>query len=328
MLVPYLLVLPVNLHWLAPAENVVAVSTVYPVIVLLVCLSVLAQLMPASASDMRSEYFRAAKLLHSGHGLQARAVLLQLAQNPAANPQILCLLADTYLAEEEQMTGKDRAMIAGLMKRTVAIDPDWGNAYKISAQMENTRENYQEAVNLATKALTVKKPDLRAYYHRSIAYQALGKLDLALADMNDCIEKHDHSSDMWIMKASILEQMKRPDDALVAYRNALKEHFRDWTVFRIVAIYEKQAQYEKAIAEIDALVKTNAKDPEAYQIRGRLQARAKHMDAAIADYGKAIALEPNPRFYRERSQLLKSMGRNAAAEADMKKATSTDSFTY
>ncbi|MFX7094798.1 tetratricopeptide repeat protein, partial [Acinetobacter baumannii] len=74
--------------------------------------------------------------------------------------------------------------------------------------------------------------------------------------------------------------MKRPDDALVAYRNALKEHFRDWTVFRIVAIYEKQAQYEKAIAEIDALVKTNAKDPEAYQIRGRLQARAKHMDAA------------------------------------------------
>jgi tetratricopeptide (TPR) repeat protein len=76
------------------------------------------------------------------------------------------------------------------------------------------------------------------------------------------------------------------------------------------------------------VIRVNAKDPEAFQVRARLEGKAKLYKEAISDYTQAIAIEPNARFFRERAALYKVTGQKTAAEDDLKKAAKFDSVLF
>ncbi len=101
---------------------------------------------------------------------------------------------------------------------------------------------------------------------------------------------------MFILKGSVLTSLERHALAIAAYQIALKKHFSDWTIYRIVECMEHERQYDEAIKQVTELIKLNSADPEARQVRGKLNAKAKHFQAAIDDYSEAIKLEPLPLF--------------------------------
>ncbi len=270
------------------------------------------------------EFKRAQRLFSHKHGLQARTILLQLADRRDANPEILCLLADTYLAEGNDVSDNALSTCEKLARRALKLDNQWGNAHKILSQVSNARGKFDLAVAQATTALSVKKPDLRALLQRSLAYQQLKKGEEALKDITTYTEIGDSSSDMFILKGSVLTSLDRSDLAIAAYQTALKKRFSDWTIYRIVECMEHQHQYEQAIKQVTVLIKLNSNDPEAMQVRGRLNAKAKHFQAAIDDYTQAIKLEPLSRFYIERAAVFKSMGNAQKAADDLTRAEKLD----
>ena len=280
------------------------------------------------ALDINSEFVKARKLYHAGHGVQAQRILLRLCSYDAATPEMLCLLADSYLADGAEITNSQLEKAQKLVDRTLRIDPGWSNAWKISAELANNAGNPNQAVAFATNGLALKKPDMSCLYQRALAYDALGKNKESLSDITAYIEKYDHSSDMWIVKANFLRKANRIDDAVAAYRNAQKETYRDWTVFQIVDCYEKSGRNIEGIKEVSGLIRVNAKDPEAFQVRARLEGKAKLYKEAISDYTQAIAIEPNARFFRERAELYKVTGQKTAAEDDLKKAAKYDSVMF
>lgn len=290
------------------------IKTLNSVIFLLITLAA-GQAASALSPQSELEFKKAQALYRQKHGLRARTILLKLADQKDASPEVLCLLADTYLAEGNDISDNGLIKCETLARRALKLDSQWGNAHKILSQVSNARGQFDLAVAQATTALSVKKPDVRAFLQRSLAYQQLKKGEAALKDITTYTEIGDSSSDMFILKGSVLASLDRYDLAIAAYQTALKKHFSDWTIYRIVECMEHQHQYDQAIKQVTVLIKLNSNDPEAMQVRGRLNAKAKHFQAAIDDYTQAIKLEPLSRFYIERAAVFKSMG-NAKKAAD------------
>lgn len=259
----------------------------------------------------------AKELFQQKKGLQSRKLLTELSAPSTATPEILCLLADSYMAEGADMTEAERNIVEDLTRRAIRLDPQWGNAYKIQAQVENDKENYRKAIEFANKALSVSKPDVRAYLQRCMSRQALGLNKEALADITYYIAHNDNSDAMWRLKASLLQALGQRKEEVEAYKMALKAHYSDYNVYQLVRVYEKDGQLEPAVIELSQLIKATGQDAEAYQKRGAIYARQKKYKEALADYTRAIQIEPNPRFYQERAEIYKSTGNHKAALADL-----------
>lgn len=283
----------------------------------------------AMSPEVSKKFKMAQRLYSQRKGLQARQILQSLSGTSTATPEILCLLADTYLAEGPDMTTAESALVESLAKRALVIDPQWGNAYKILAQVENDKGEHQKAVEYANKALAAKKPDIKAYLQRTLSYQALGKNKLALADITEYLKYTFTDPDMHLLRAGILRALKQPIEEIEEYKAALKLHYRDYTVYQLAQTYEQIGKFEPAIAELTKLIKATGQDAEAFQKRGHLYMRLKKYNEAIADYSKAISIEASPRFYKERAAIYQQMGNSRAAQADLamsKKEDLSDPF--
>jgi len=283
----------------------------------------------AMSPEVSKKFKMAQRLYSQRKGLQARQILQSLSGTSTATPEILCLLADTYLAEGPDMTTAESALAESLAKRALVIDPQWGNAYKILAQVENDKGEHQKAVEYANKALAAKKPDIKAYLQRTLSYQALGKNKLALADITEYLKYTFTDPDMHLLRAGILRALKQPIEEIEEYKAALKLHYRDYTVYQLAQTYEQIGKFEPAIAELTKLIKATGQDAEAFQKRGHLYMRLKKYNEAIADYSKAISIEASPRFYKERAAVYQQMGNTRAAQADLamsKKEDLSDPF--
>jgi tetratricopeptide (TPR) repeat protein len=284
---------------------------------------------PTAAANRDEALFKQAQqLTNQKHIAEAQNILVKLCNGPNPSVQALCLLTWTYLAEESTITDEHIAECEKLTKRAIKLDPEWGNAYKLQAQIYNLQNKHEQAIAYSNKALAVKNPDAKAYLQRCLAYEAMGKHKEALSDITIYSDKHAPEAGMFGLKGSILVSMKRYDDAVAAYRVSLKKQFQDWTIYRIVDCFEQQHQYDKAAAELTTLIKVNAVDAEAYQTRGRMQGLAKHYKAAIDDYTMAIKLEPNGRFYKERAALYKLTGKQKEAAEDLRKASIEDKSQF
>ncbi len=283
----------------------------------------------AMSPEVTKQFQQAQRLYSQRKGLQARKLLQSLSGTNTATPEILCLLADTYLAEGPDITNDQTKTVETLAKRALVIDPQWGNAYKILAQVANDRGEHQKAVEFANKALATKKPDIKAYLQRTLAYQAMGQNKLALADITEYLTYTATDPDMHVLRAGILRALKQPLEEIEEYKAALKLHYRDYTVYQLVQTYEQVGKFEPAIAELTKLIKATGQDAEAFQKRGHIYSRIKKYNEAIADYSKAISIEASPRFYKERAAIYQQMGNTRAAQADLamsKKEDLSDPF--
>ena len=285
-------------------------------------------LLPTIAANQNELFQQARRLTHRKHIAEAQQILIKLCSSSNASVEALCLLAFTYLTEEKTITDEHLIECEKLAKRAIKLDPEWGNAHKILAQVSNLQDKPNLAITQSNKALSVKKPDIKAYLQRCLAYEAIGKHKEALSDITIYTEKHDSSADMFNLKGSVLVSMKRYDEAIAAYRMSLKKRFNDWTIYRIVDCFEQQHQYDKAAEELTKLIKVNAADAEAYQTRGRMLGLAKHYKTAIDDYTMAIKLEPTGRFYKERAALYKLTGKQKEAAEDLRKASIEDKSQF
>ena len=85
--------------------------------------------------------------------------------------------------------------------------------------------------------------------------------------------------------------------------------------------YDKKGLYDRAIANYDKAIKLNPKHANAYNNRGRAYGEKGLHDRAIADYDKAIKLNPkHAKAYNNRGITYEVKGDKERAIADYRKA--------
>lgn len=265
--------------------------------------------------------FQKAQFLYNSKQIgKARAMLQKLNSDKRASPEVPCLLADSYLLNELDITEAELKHCDDLALQALAKNPGWGNAIKIRAQIANVRGDYKEAIAFSTAALKATVPDARAYLQRCLAYQALGQPEKAFPDIDTYCKYTHNEIDMVLLKASVQKDLKRFDDAIATYREGQKKQYRDWTVYRIVECYERMGKRKEALAEVSALTKRNPRDAEAHYKKA-LQEEALGMNSeAIKSVTDAISNEPTPLFYRMRAGLYKKSGQIDKARADFSRS--------
>ena len=111
--------------------------------------------------------------------------------------------------------------------------------YKIIADSMMIDNNYEGAIELYTKSITLNENNYQALSNRSTAYIKLGDYDSALTDSIKCIKLNPESGKMWGKTGAILCGLERYDSAYNAYVKANN--------------LEPNLKYKTMIAELFAL---------------------------------------------------------------------------
>lgn len=165
---------------------------------------------------------------------------------------------------------------------------DFQKAY--SAQ---TQGRYQDAINSYTAHLAKYPKDSTALLNRGLAYQALQKNDLAIADFNKALEIKPLDDEIFFARGDLYSQM---------------------------VIRDPKKYLPLADADLTRIIKVSPLDLRAYYSRGRAYMYAFDYAKALPDLTKCIELEPNlAKAYLLRGQVYSSLDKLEAARNDFLK---------
>lgn len=274
---------------------------------------------PSYATE-RQKFQFAQKLMYEGHFQEAYRCLLTLHKRNPKDPYILCELGNCCQQNLNDYANSV-AEAPKYFEKALKLDPECGLAYLGLARAANTRGDFKTGVEYATKAINAKQPDWYGYTERAGALSNLHRDKEALADIETYIKKkHVHDKQTLMQKATILENLKRYDLALVEYKTILKMAYEDSIVFREVACLKALNKPDQAIQSLSKLINHNKEDDSSFLARARLfESMGRHKEA-ISDYSMAIDLQPSTTALKERAAAYDKIGRKDLADKDRKEA--------
>ncbi len=272
-----------------------------------------------NTADERA-FEEALNLCHLGHYGAAKRILRGIQSRHPNDVYVLTELGNAYMNDYNDVEGGVEKA-EKCLRHAIEIDPEYGKAYSVLAECRDSLGDFAEGIKLTTKALAVKKPCPDAYLERAGAYSRMKRDKEALADIEEYIKRCIKVERKYlIQRATILENLKQYDRALVEYRKLLKEKYEDQVVYREVACLQAQHKTDEAIRTLDTLVNHNKQDDTGYLSRARLyESIGKHKEA-IVDYSRALDLQPSTNALKERATVYEKMGRKDLAEKDRKEA--------
>ena len=201
--------------------------------------------------------------------------------------------AQAFLTRAQMIGSDDPALRLQALDRAVAIDPHLVAAQRMRGYNLLIIKHYDDAAQAFGQAIVDAPDDDDAIHGRALAYQASGKLDLALADFSTLIGRH---KDNWELLNT-----------------------RCW--YRATA----GKMLQDALADCDAALKIKPDAPQALDSRGFVRLRLGQYDGAIDDYNAALRLRPlQPTSLLGRSIAERRRGEQEAAERDLAKARGID----
>ncbi len=264
-------------------------------------------------------YERAQWYKKAGHLDKASEILSQLYRKQPQNVPLLVELGETYLNDSNDMAG-GLIRAEQCFRKAIKIDPEFGKAYYMMTEWANSQSKFDLAIQMAGKALSVKKPDYQAYMERAASYSRQHKDKEALADLDKYVALHKLKRNGYERRASILENLHLFERALADYRTMQKIHYDDAAALKEASCLDKLNKNEEAMTCLTNLLKRNPEDDAGYEARGKVQVKLGRLKEAIADYTRAIQLIPSPTVYKERAAVYEKMGRKDLAEKDRHEA--------
>ncbi len=211
-----------------------------------------------------------------------------------------------------QEYARELALGSMVLERSPKNERVWikrGNTYLKLGQADKAVTDY-------TRALEINPKNPTALYLRGKASQALGRLESAAADYSLALELQPRAVALWIARGNTWSELREQTKALTDYSRAIELDPK--SVGAWIArgeTYRKLDQREKALADFTKALRGNVERPEAltsvasvaqlcvemgrpaeaaahYVRRGVLYQGLQQRDMALADFDKAIELNP------------------------------------
>jgi tetratricopeptide (TPR) repeat protein len=222
----------------------------------------------------------------------------------------------------------DYARAAECFDKAVALDPKFANAWVNRGTAYDHMDRLGEAVESYTRAIQIEPTGTEAYRNRASVYVREGKGDLALADYGEALRMAPSpavASAMLRERAGVYERVNRPDDAMADYDRAVELAPDDQAAHKARgAAYSRRGMLAQAAGDLGKVVELEP-SAENYNSRGIVYGKMHENDRAIADFTKAMEMDPGySPPYSNRGMALLTTGHNAEAAADLAKAVQLD----
>lgn len=138
----------------------------------------------------------------------------------------------------------------GAFQHVAKLRPDYGDAYTNMAIVDIQWERYADARPNLAKALELSPNNARALYYRALVERNEGKLDLAIADLEEMARQYPLSRDAHRELGFTLYQEHKYADALKQYE-ALQEIAPDDLAahYNLAILYRRMGEKDKAAKE-------------------------------------------------------------------------------
>jgi tetratricopeptide (TPR) repeat protein len=191
---------------------------------------------------------------------------------------------------------RDNGMIQEALKdysEVLRMKPNNEKAYNSRARLyfqnvTNSRDTLILALNDYNKAIELKPDESEYYINRGAVHARLGQINAGVQDMNKGLELDPQNANGYLNRS---------------------------------VLYNNQGKWQSALNDITSYLSLKPYDAQLWFQSGKLKARLVGPNESIADYNRAIQLDPRQgSFYYDRSKVYYSTGNLAQARADLSQA--------
>lgn len=215
--------------------------------------------------------------------------------------------------------------------QVIAAKPYLAQPYFFRAIAKYNLEDFQGAIDDASKALERNPFLIDAYELRAVARQNTGNAEKALDDYDKVLETLPENRVILFNKALAYEELKRYDESAATFDNLLRLHsgFDGGYVGRARLRLER-GDTVGALEDVDKALDLNRRSVNAYLIRADVAINSRRdYAAALEDMNEAIRLQPKyPGFYINRAFLRHNLDDYYGALSDYEYAIQLDPNDY
>lgn len=233
------------------------------------------------------------------------------------NASFFLTLADVHLASGKP--GKSKAAL----EKCMSLDASNKLAYEKLAELYFIAQQYKDAIKNLDEVLKLDITNPKAYFMKGMCYRDLGDTTKAVSSFQTAIEQRTDYDDAYLQLAMIFHN-RNSKTAIQYYDGAIRANPKNTDALygRGLFYQENERNFDQAVQDYTNAILINPKVANAHFALGYIHYQyLKVYDQAIIHFNDAINVSPNwPEAYFNRGLTYETQGNVAAAIADYEKA--------
>lgn len=202
----------------------------------------------------------------------------------------------------------------------INIDPKIAQAYFTRALIKQAKKEAGAIVDL-NKAIEIEPRYAEAYLTRATLYFGENNAAAAEQDLNQAVNIVENKAQINYLVAQVYARSTNVDKVIAHATTSINTTPSVAAYVLRANAYASQKQFPQAIADFDKAIEMNPKAPAIYMERGVAYANSGDFNKAIMDMDQAIKLAPNLGMaYVNRGMIQLALNKQTEAKADFKKA--------
>lgn len=208
--------------------------------------------------------------------------------------------------------------------RLIDLKPANAMAWYKRATAYFNQENFAEAIDDCSKAMSLDKNSIKAMTIRGLSKQSLGRFEDAAVDLSFAIDKQPNNPMLYVKRANCFYNLKKYADAVNDFDACIRLHQKEASVVEADVIYYRGkahyflAHYDLAILDFNQFIDQNPLHGGAIFYRGQSYSMQNRNELALRDYNRCIELNPhNADFFSDRSEIYLQMANYPLAISDL-----------
>lgn len=239
----------------------------------------------------------------------------------AADPKLL----RAYFQRSDLIAKDDPAGAERDLKTAMALAPNQASAWLALGSLYEGQDRIKDALKAYEDGARAEPGNPHPLLYSSRLRRWQGDAAGALRDADRAAKVAPDLAEPHVTRAHALAALKRPDDALAAYGEALRQDPDDVGALIGMGFQSRHAKrLDEAMTALDKAMKLAPDNADAPFERALVWAAKDDPAKALADYAASIAIRPSAAAHYNRGQLLAIGGDHKAALAEYRKAAELD----
>lgn len=178
--------------------------------------------------------------------------------------------------------------------RAIEIDASAGFAYHNRGACWSAKKEYDKAIADFNKSIEVTPLQSMPYHGRGNVWTALGEFDKALADYNQAVKLEPYYAKLYYSRGLLWRRQKENDNAYADFSESIRlNKDNNFAYIERGMLLRETGEYKAAISDFDKAVETGGTNLVlAHYLRAQCRELLGDIPLAVADFSKAIELEP------------------------------------
>ena len=231
------------------------------------------------------------------------------------NPNLI--VAYKQKMEIELQTGNRQGALAAY-DLMVKNNSNTAQAYLLRSDLHMSLKNYQQVLKDLDKYISLVPDHFQPQINRAILLRQLGRVDESQRSLDQLAQLFPKQQAVYINRGVTYENLGKFDLAIADINKAmeLSDQHRAYLLFHRSTSAIGKKDYQSAINDLNQVIKIDPKTM-AFVRRGEALLATNQIDAALADFSKALELDNNQHYSRyHRAKILEMQQKDDDALAD------------